>query len=46
MGPGQWLPLRESAMFFADGLWLREPRQYLHDALPRAHAFLRRFRAP
>ena len=29
-----------------DGLWLREPRQYLHDALPRAHAFLARFRAP
>ena len=29
-----------------DGLWLREPRQYQHDALPRAHAFLRRFRAP
>jgi len=29
-----------------DGLWLREPRQYLHDALPRAHAFLARYRAP
>jgi hypothetical protein len=23
-----------------DGLWLREPRQFRHDALPRAHAFL------
>jgi hypothetical protein len=29
-----------------DGLWLREPRQFLHDALPRAHAFVARFRAP
>jgi hypothetical protein len=27
-------------------LWLREPRQYLHDALPRAHAFVARFPAP
>ncbi|WP_376098413.1 hypothetical protein ACE7GA_08585 [Roseomonas sp. CCTCC AB2023176] len=24
------------------GLWLREPRQFRHDALPRAHAFLNR----
>ena len=23
-----------------DGLWLREPKQFLHDALPRAHRFL------
>jgi hypothetical protein len=29
-----------------DGSWLREPRQFLHDALPRAQAFLARFRAP
>jgi hypothetical protein len=29
-----------------DGLWLREPRQFLHDALPRARAFLGRFGAP
>ncbi len=28
------------------GLWLREPKQYLHDALPRAHAFLNLFSAP
>ncbi len=28
------------------GLWLREPKQYLHDALPRARAFLNRFPAP
>jgi hypothetical protein len=28
------------------GLWLREPRQFLHDALPRARAFLARFPAP
>jgi hypothetical protein len=27
-----------------DGLWLREPRQFLHDALPRARAFLDRFK--
>jgi hypothetical protein len=26
-----------------DGLWLREPTQFLHDALPRAHHFLNRF---
>jgi hypothetical protein len=26
-----------------DGLWLREPEQFLHNALPRAHAFLDRF---
>jgi hypothetical protein len=29
-----------------DGLWLREPRQFLYDALPRAHALLACFRAP
>ena len=29
-----------------DGLWLREPKQFLHDALPRAQAFLGRFPAP
>jgi hypothetical protein len=28
------------------GLWLREPRQFLHDALPRAEAFLDRFPSP
>jgi hypothetical protein len=28
------------------GLWLREPRQFLHDALPRAHAYLDRFVPP
>jgi len=26
-----------------EGLWLREPMQFLHDALPRAHEFLARF---
>jgi len=25
-----------------EGLWLREPQQFLHDALPRANAFLDR----
>jgi hypothetical protein len=28
------------------GLWLREPGQFLHNALPRARAFLNRFPAP
>ena len=26
-----------------DGLWLREPGQFLHNAMPRARAFLHRF---
>src|SRR5712691_13497959 len=26
-----------------DGLWLREPKQFLHDALPRARNFLDKF---
>jgi hypothetical protein len=26
-----------------EGLWLREPRQFLHDALPRARNFLDKF---
>jgi hypothetical protein len=26
-----------------DGLWLREPKQFLHDALPRAERYLDRF---
>ena len=29
-----------------EGLWLREPRQFLHDALPRARAYLDRFAPP
>lgn len=29
-----------------EGLWLREPGQFLEDALPRAHAYLARFRPP
>jgi hypothetical protein len=29
-----------------DGLWLREPGQFLYDALPRARAYLDRFPAP
>jgi hypothetical protein len=28
-----------------DGLWLREPLQFLHDAIPRAQVYLQRFRA-
>jgi hypothetical protein len=26
-----------------EGLWLREPNQFLHDAMPRARAFVQRF---
>jgi hypothetical protein len=29
-----------------DGLWLREPGQFLHDALPRVRAYLDRYPAP
>jgi hypothetical protein len=29
-----------------EGLWLREPRQFLHDAMPRARAYLARFPKP
>lgn len=29
-----------------DGLWLREPGQFLHNALPRARLYLDRFPAP
>jgi len=29
-----------------EGLWLREPKQFLHDALPRARAFLARLPPP
>lgn len=29
-----------------DGLWLREPKQFLYDALPRAQKFLQRFPPP
>lgn len=29
-----------------DGLWLREPGQFLHDALPRAEKYLEKFNLP
>ncbi|MEP6914761.1 MAG: hypothetical protein ABJC89_03915 [Acidobacteriota bacterium] len=29
-----------------DGLWLKEPGQFLHDAMPRAQNYLRRFPSP
>jgi hypothetical protein len=29
-----------------DGLWLRQPRDFLHDAMPRAQTYLQRFPAP
>ena len=38
--------ISESESQTYDGLWLREPRQFLHDALPRAHAYLARFPGP
>lgn len=36
----------EAASRTYDGLWLREPQQFLHNALPRALAYVRRFPAP
>ena len=36
----------EAASKTYDGLWLCEPQQFPHDALPRAHANVRRFLAP
>jgi hypothetical protein len=33
----------EQASRQIEGLWLREPKQFLHDALPRARNFLERF---
>jgi len=35
---------RQSRTF--DGLWLREPEQFLHDALPRARRYVERFPEP
>ena len=35
----------EKSRQFDDDLWLRGAKQYLHDALPRAHRFLDRFPA-
>jgi hypothetical protein len=31
---------------YYDRLWLREPKQFLHDALPRARAYLDRYPPP
>jgi hypothetical protein len=36
----------ESKSRLYDGLWLKEPKQFLFDAMPRAQAYLRRFPAP
>lgn len=36
----------EAASRRIEGLWLREPGQFLHDALPRAFAYLDRFPPP
>ncbi|MGJ4951576.1 hypothetical protein [Bradyrhizobium sp. HKCCYLS20291] len=38
--------ISESKSRSYDGLWLREPQQFLHDALPRARRFLGRFPPP
>lgn len=36
----------ESKSRMYDGLWLKEPRQFLFDAMPRAEAYVQRFPAP
>lgn len=36
----------EKASRTFQGLWLREPAQFLHDAMPRARRFLARFPSP
>ena len=36
----------EAASRRYDGLWLREPTQFLYNAMPRAHAYLDRFSHP
>lgn len=38
--------ISESKSRTYDGLWLREPKQFLHDALPRARDYLDRFPPP
>lgn len=38
--------LSEEASRTYDGLWLREPKQFLQDAMPRARSFLDRFSSP
>ena len=38
--------ISESKSRTYDGLRLREPQQFLHDAMPRARAYLTRFPAP
>jgi hypothetical protein len=43
--PAEVLVSEEKSRNF-EGLWLREPKQFLHDALPRAEAFLARFPIP
>ena len=43
--PFEFLISEEKSRTF-DGLWLREPKQFLHDALPRAENFLSRFGNP
>jgi hypothetical protein len=36
----------EAKLRAIDGLWLREPKQFLHNALPRAETFIAQFPEP
>jgi len=38
--------ISESKSRSYDGLWLKEPKQFLIDAMPRAQSYLKRFPAP
>ncbi|QGY05767.1 hypothetical protein MMSR116_30615 [Methylobacterium mesophilicum SR1.6/6] len=40
------VPISERRFGRIGGLWLREPRQFVHDALPRARRYLGRFGPP
>lgn len=42
----QHVLISESLSKTYEGLWLREPKQFLHDAMPRAIEYLNRFADP
>ena len=44
--PPEVLVSETASRAFDAALWLREPGQFLHDPLPRARAYVRRFSAP
>lgn len=44
--PPEVLISEAASRAFDAALWLREPSQFLHDALPRARKFLQRFPVP